>query len=137
MTSVPFVTGAAVVSGPAAKVLGSFCRRALDAGVFDSLPTEVFDDVAATVAAVELAAQSAVVHDRVAANGNHDGNSETPRAPASAHSADELSIDDAARVLGVGVRRARQLAPALGRKVAGVWLIDRHLLEREAARRAS
>lgn len=36
-----------------------------------------------------------------------------------------MSIHEAAAALGITARHARRLAPRLGRKVAGVWVLDR------------
>ena len=130
----PYLLDVALVSGASARVLGPMLRRASTAGTFDSLPVDVRAQVEATVRAIEIAGRGAAMRDRVAAVGMP---TEPPVSVVGACSADDLSIDEAARVLGVGERRARQLAPALGRKVAGVWRIDRYLVEQEAARRAS
>jgi hypothetical protein len=65
------------------------------------------------------------------------GNSETPDAemPPSWMET-EVGTREAAELLGVSARRARQLAAGgLGRKVGSVWVLDRALVVAEATRR--
>ncbi len=67
------------------------------------------------------------------------GNAEVPQEPDLPPSLadDPVSVEEAARMLGVSRRQVRNLGEQLeGRKVAGSWLFDRDVVAAEAARRA-
>lgn len=132
----------ALVSGWSAWMIARTLDRHL-AGELDQVPDHRVVPVLATLDAIRVAAlawedteatRSSSTTPPIAAVGN----SATTDAATSAKSEhDDLSVDEAAAMMGLGVRRVRMLAPALGgRKVAGVWVLDRGavLAELEARR---
>lgn len=120
MSDAPFLTSAAVVTGSAAHVLAVVLRRAVSRGELDGLPDGVRRAAASAIEAVALAGR-AWQDSRASADGSNQAR--VAEAGASSARAD-MSTAEAADVMGVTERRARQLAPSLGRKVGGVWRLD-------------
>lgn len=146
--AVPFITAAAVITGPGAVGVGYLLAYAQRRGGLAGLPEEVYAATMAAAQAIDLASRAYTR--RVADVGSRNGSSATPSgAPAARSGHDEgaevmtgagdyLPVSAAADLLGVSARRARDLASGgLGTKVGGRWLLTRELVEREAARRAS
>ncbi len=134
---VPFVDAAAVVHGYPARVLAVWLRTAWRNGGFDALPPPDRGVVEATIRGIELAGEY-WYRRRPSASVADVGNLPTPPAEAVVPSEHELTVTQAAAMLGVTTRRARQLAPLLGgRKAGGVWLLDAAAVAAEAERRAS
>ena len=119
----------ALVCGYAARALAVLLRE-VD---LDRLPPIGREQVAATVRAIEMAGE-AWLRSR---QGSDLGTSEPVVAEVGARLAHEMSIDDAAGVLGVSARRVRTLAAeGLGRKVGYVWVLDGAAVLALAERRA-
>lgn len=133
--AVGFVEGAALVSGYPARVLGLVARAAFDRGAFDGMPEVGRLQVVSAIRALERAGELWLsVADEVPVT--DVGNSETWPAEIGAGSSDDLSSAQAAVMLGVSERRARQLAAGgLGRKVRGQWRVDRAEVLAEVERR--
>jgi hypothetical protein len=110
------IRDAALVDGTAAVIIAAVLKRHLPA-YLAALPVPVRRDVDQALDALQRAA---------AAHRSASGKTETPSTPVDAGSDQQgLTTAEAAQMLGVGERRARQLAAAgLGRKVGPVWLLD-------------
>lgn len=121
----PYVSGVLVDGYPAA-LLGVALRDLARRGYFDRVPADARAELLATIADLEKAGRA--WSQRAA------GSSETARPEVVSPSV--LSVDQAAALLGVSARRARQLAPSLGgRKTAGRWVFDRDAVAAERQRR--
>lgn len=119
---------AALVDGTAAGIITAVLSRHLPA-YLPLMPVAVRRDVDQAVEALRRAA---------AAHRAAGGNTATPPPPAGQDSAQQhgLTTEQAAQILGVKPRRARQLAAAgLGRKVGTVWLLDPTQVEAQAVAR--
>ena len=120
-----YVEGAALVSGFAAHVFDVLLARHLPAVLrFTPLSPEQRAEVEAARAAIARAADVYVGMPVVSAFGS----AETPAAEIGASWAGDevVTTAEAAVLLGVSERRARQLAAAgLGRKVGQRWVLDR------------
>lgn len=120
----PYVEGAALIEGFAAHVLDRVLARHLPA-VLAVMPfsPEQRAEVDAARAAIQQAADRYEQRPLSAA----DDETALDVAAVSADSAHEwISTSEAAVMLGVQERRARQLAAAgMGRKVGRAWLLDR------------
>lgn len=132
--AVTYVREGAVVDGFAAHVLDRLLARYLPA-VLAGLPAWARAEVEATRDEIRRAAR-AYESLPVAAVGS----AELPPgevAPQWTPGDEGMSTGAAADFLGVSSRRARQLAAAgLGRKVGGVWVLDRSSVLAERDRRA-
>lgn len=127
----PFVDHGAIVVGLAAAELGDLLVEAAERGAFDHLEERQRLVVLRAVKAVAIAGQRHRFR-----SGSDVGNSETRPAPSGGRSGHEvMSITEAAAVLNVGERRMRQLAPALGQRIGGVWVLDTDLVTAESERR--
>src|SRR5262245_52144284 len=107
---------AAVVSGFAAHRIARDLRRLEARGEYDGMHTATRAEIAEAIREVEAAGQA-----WYAARARK---SEITDLPIAAPSSQEISVTEAAHVLGVSTRRIRQLAPLLGAKVAGRWVLD-------------
>lgn len=119
----------AVVAGYAAAVLGRYLARAAAEGAFAGL-----GDPDRVLGAVRDLQRAGEAWRRAVDEASDHGSTETAVA-ATPPPSEHMGIDEAAGVLGVSRRQARNLAPSLGAKVAGRWLLDRGLVAEEARRR--
>ncbi|MEU3168958.1 hypothetical protein [Streptosporangium sp. NPDC006930] len=111
-----YVDGAALVSGHAADILNRILSAPLVAKPLDRLSDP---EVEAMREAIRRAAKA------YAQAGPDERNDETSDDPTGPQWGEEISTDEAARVLGVSRRRAQQLAEGgMGRRVAGRWRLD-------------
>jgi hypothetical protein len=125
--------GTAFVFGYPATVFSKGLRAAWDRGDFDHLDSR--DELYAHLKAMEYAAYA---HEqrRVSAAPSAVGSPDPNEPEIGAQSSHDMSIDEAAGVLGVTPRRVRQLAPlGLGHKVGATWVCDRAAVMAEAERR--
>ena len=126
----PFMPApSAVLAGYPAAVLGRYLARAAAEGAFDRLADR--DRVLRAISDLERA--GAAWRDQPTSA--VDGTAATVAAATGAPS-EPMDIDQAAAVLHLQPRRVRQIAPALGTKVAGRWVLDAALVAAEARRRA-
>lgn len=137
---VPFVDPPpAIVHGRAAVGVAWLLRRAADRGDLASLPEAVRAETVAAIQAVDLASK-AWARRQPTADATAVCGTSAARPPAGgSHSAgDVLTTAQAAQLLGVKERRARDLAASgLGRLVGGRWMLDRSAVEAEAERRGA
>lgn len=140
MAGVPFLDGgAAVVHGRAATGVAWLLQRAVERGETASLPDAVRAETLAAIQAVDLASRAWARRQTTAVSTADCGSSAARPAPDPAHSNDDLlTTAEAAEMLGVKERRARDLAASgLGRRVGGSWVLDRAAVEAEAERRGA
>lgn len=122
------IRDAALVDGTAAVIIAAVLKRHLPT-YLAALPVPVRRDVDQAYDALQRAA---------AAHRAARGNTATPSTPVDEDSDQQqgLTTEQAAPLLGVKPRRARQLAAAgLGRKVGPVWLLDPDQVAAHAAAR--
>jgi hypothetical protein len=113
---VAYVESAALVSGHAAVLLNRILSAPLVAKPLDRLADPEMD-------ALRLAVRRAAKAYTHASTGQRSG--ETPDDSAGPQWGQEISTDEAARMLGVSRRRVQQLAEGgMGRRVAGRWRLD-------------
>lgn len=111
-----YVAGAALVSGRAAVVLDRILSAPRVAKPLDRLADP---EMEAVRLAVRRAAKAYTQASAIRRNG------ETPDDQDEPQWGQEISTVEAARLLGVSLRRAQQLAEGgMGRRVAGRWLLD-------------
>lgn len=115
---------AVIPAGPA-RALAVVLRHAARGGAFDGMRPGPRGDVLAAIADLEEAGRTGIFV---------DARTQTPEPPPLAES---MSAAEAADLLGVTEARVRQLAPALGVKVAGRWRIDPEAVAAELERRGS
>lgn len=129
----PFVNQpCVVVYGYEAVLLAELTREAVSAGWLDEHPANHRDNLLQLSADLRRAGEA--WREAGGRATSVAGNSETETHPVEAQS-DDMDIDEAATVLDLTPRRVRQLAPELGRKAGGRWLLDRGLVADELARR--
>lgn len=139
--NVPFVQHAAVVHGRAAVGVAWLLERSVSRGDLEALPAAMRAEVVAAIEAVRLAGAAWSRRNVGAVSGADSGTSATRAGADGASSAHEprgevLGVTESAEILGVGVRRARDLAAGgLGEKVGGRWVLHRAAVEEERARR--
>lgn len=133
MAGVPFLDPpGAFVHGRAAVGMAWLLRRAANRGDLAGLPEGVYEETLAAIQAVDLASM-AWNRRTAAANGRTAAPAAPNRSP-SIHAT--LTVDEAARMLKLSTRRARDLAAGgLGRKAGGSWLLDPAAVQAEAERR--
>jgi hypothetical protein len=133
MTSppVPYVASAALVYGASAHVIDRLLARYLPLLL---LPPWLMAEVESTRAAIRLAARE---YEALPVAGS--GTAVTAVAEFGPALLCEISTADAASLLGLSERRARQLGPLLGRRVGRAWLFDRDAVidYRHASRRSA
>jgi hypothetical protein len=135
MAGVPFIEHGALVHGRAAVGVAWLLHRSIDRGGLDGLPEGVYEETVAAVRAVDLASmawtrRTAAEFGRTAAR--------RPVDPSPSTHASTITVDEAARMLKLSVRRTRDLAASgLGRKAGGTWLLDPAAVEAEARRRGA
>lgn len=135
MTGVPYVeTGAAIVHGRAATGVAWLLRRAIERGDLNAIPEAVRAETLAAIQAVDLASRAWAR--RTSVSTSEFGSSAARQASTPSSSSHEITTAEAAELLGVGERRARDLAASgLGRRAGGRWLLDRAAVEAEVERR--
>ena len=135
MAGVPFLDHGAIVHGRAAVGVAWLLRRSIDRGGLDGLPEGVYEETLQAVQAVDLAAMAWTR--RAAAGFGRTAARPTADASVSNH-ADTITVDEAARMLKLSLRRTRDLAASgLGRKAGGTWLLDPAAVVAEAKRRGA
>ena len=141
MASVPFLDPpAAIVHGRAAVGVAWLLQRAVARGDLASLPQAVREETVAAAHAIDLASRAwARRQPPAAVSAAVSGSSAAPLRPDASHSLhDVLTVAQAAELLGVRPRRARDLAASgLGRRVGGRWVFERAAVEAEAVRRGA
>ncbi|MFE7980597.1 helix-turn-helix domain-containing protein [Streptomyces cellulosae] len=129
-----YVRDAAVVEGAAAHILAELLATPGVRRYLRSRPATLQRDIEQAVAAIRRAAvayETALVS---ATSGT--GNAETPGPEIVQPFDREITTGEAAALLGLSERRARQLAAGgMGRRAGGRWLLDRTAVE-EYRRRA-
>lgn len=123
---------AALVPGGPARALAIVLRRAARDGVFDSMPPDQRSEVLAALD--ELEAAGDLWLRTSAANARTQARSAAPARPSAGQT---ITIREAAAMLDVTQARVRQIAPALGQKRGGRWLLDRAAVLAELERRAA
>lgn len=138
---------AALICGGAARVIGLVLRDAARRGVFDAVLPHVRAEVLAAISDLE-AAGAAWLGGQRNASATHsaeqrvcvsNARTQTVTGPVGESSAAAqtvtMTIKEAAMLLGVSQARVRQLAPTLGCKSGGRWVLDRAAVLDELARR--
>lgn len=121
-----YITHATVVSGYPALLAGVALRDLARRGYFDRVPPSVRAELLQVIGDLEKAGRA---WQRQAAGTTETTASEIPASSA-------VSAGEAAALLGVTARRARQLAPVLGgSKRRGAWTLDRSAVLAERQRR--
>lgn len=136
MAGVPFLDPpAAAVFGRGAVGMDWLLRRAVGRGDLAGLPDGVYEETLAAIEAVELAS---LAWTRRTAAGFGRTAARPPAEPSLSTHANTLTVDEAAELLNLSVRRTRDLAASgLGRKAGGTWLLDQEAVEAEAKRRGA
>ena len=139
MAGVPFLDGgAAVVHGRAAIGVAWLLQRAVERGETASLPDAVRAETLAAIQAVDLASRAWVRRQPSAVSTSEFGTSAARPAADPASSTHEITTAEAAEMLGVGERRARDLAASgLGRRAGGRWMLNRARVVAEVERRGA
>ena len=137
MAGVPFLDPpGAFVSGRAAVGMAWLLRRGVNRGDLAGLHDGVYEETLAAIQAVDLASMAWTR--RTAAAGFGRTAARPPADPSLSTHANTLTVDEAAEMLNLSVRRTRDLAASgLGRKAGGTWLLDQEAVEAEAKRRGA
>lgn len=128
---IPYVQGAAIITGYSAEVLAQILASPRASQIFNDLN---HPDLYAMRDAVNAAARASAQARRARredATADADSEALSP--------CEEITAQQAARLLGVSVRRAQELAAAGGiaRKEAGRWVYYRPAVEELGERRAA
>lgn len=136
---------AALICGGAARVIGLVLRDAARRGVFDAVLPHVRAEVLTAISDLEAAGQEWLSGQRNASAAHSaeqrvcvsNARTQTVTGPVGGSSAavQTVTIKEAAMLLGVSQARVRQLAPTLGCKSGGRWVLDRAAVLDELARR--
>ena len=136
MAGVPFLDPpGAFVAGRAAVGMAWLLRRGVNRGDLAGLPDGVYEETMAAIQAVDLASMAWT---RRTAAGFGRTAAHRPADPSLSTHANTVTVDEAAEMLNLSVRRTRDLAASgLGRKAGGTWLLDQEAVAAEAKRRGA
>lgn len=127
-----YVEGAALVEGVAAHVLAELLATPAARRYLRARPPSLQGAIEEAVTAIR---QAACAYEAVLAPTSGSGSAETPLAEIVRRFGEEITTGQAAVLLGVSERRARQLAAGgMGRKAGRTWLLDRAAVEEHRRR---
>lgn len=133
--AVPYLEHGAIIHGRAATGVAWLLDRAVNRGDLAGLPETVREDTLLAVEACRLAARAWACRSAAAEFGTSAARHDDGGA-SSAH--EVLDVTTVAELLGVGERRARDLAAGgLGKKLGGRWVFDAAAVAAEAEKRGA